>query len=562
VRSDQLKMGYYEVRSATRPHQDNKLLIIHPSPQVPCQLCDVPFKIGRLRTQFEPRAAAWAADGIYAAIEDNDSCTEDGCKLAFRHHNPEDHTDKELSKDGRLDQLIDPLPSGVDREGNEVSFEAWAALHYEDSDHEEYQAWFDEKTRDGKRNVHSRSRSFRLSEEESADMIEHIAGVDCIHDHGFNGNVISAEEMRLASTAQYIVEKDSDYHHLPDWTPEPDDEDFERESKYFLSGLADRPDGLLGDCTTFPERHGLYGNDMSPTAYDGFVNGDLIFHPHCLEIYKRVSALRLDSAESTHVPGFADWWTSDGTVNGRPVHKSVGGGQWYEHHSGSEFVVANPLQIPALTAIFEAARRPEDFDAKDLSPFGEQETTGTNSTSDIFGKLPNELRDEVLTSLDSKDIANLRLSSRTFRHLPVTLWRDLIQKELPWIWEAWSDRPYPFMSCTTGPELEAHDQALKDQTQAMQRLGDEEKTKQRELIARDDATFREPRAVQQLSRSGTDWHYLYCRLAREWKNIKGLQNRERIWKTSEYIVRRVADPDEDHKSARKAHNKAFPFRCS
>jgi hypothetical protein len=248
-------------------------------------------------------------------------------------------------------------------------------------------------------------------------------------------------------------------------------------------------------------------------------------------------------------------------VNSPPVHKSVGGGQWYEHDKASEFVVANPLQISALTATFEAARRPRGFDANERSPFGVKDTTGTNkNNSDIFGKLPNELRDIVLSSLGSKDVANLRSASRTFRHLPITLWRELIEKEMPWIWEAWSDRPYPFISCTTRSEFEAHDQAVKGRIQATQGLGDEEKTKQRDLIARDERRFRESRAVQQLSRLETDWHYLYCRLSREWKSIKGLQNRERIWKTIEYIVRRIADPDEDPISAKKAHEKAFPFR--
>jgi hypothetical protein len=403
---------------------------------------------------------------------------------------------------------------------------------------------------------------FLLSRKQSADLIEHIAGVDCSEGHGFNGNAISAEEMRLCTTAQYIVKTENCIRQLTVWTPEPDDEDFEHEGKYFLSGLADRVDGLEGDCTTYPERHGLHGNTMSPQEYDGFEQGDLVFHPHCLEMYKRVSALRLDSAEVTHVPDFADWWTSDGMVNSPPMHESVSvcGGQWFVHNPGSEFTVAQPLQILALTTIFEAAQRPDDFDAKELSPFGAKETTATNNSSDIFGKLPGELRDMVLTSLGSKDIANLRLASRTFRHLPVTLWRELLKKELPWIWEAWSERPYPFMSCTTRPELEAHDRAVKDGTRAAQRLGDEEKTKQMELVARDNAAFREPRAAQHLSRLRTDWHYLYCRLAREWKNIKGLQNRERIWKTIEYIVRRIADPEEDSKSAMKAHKKAFPFR--
>jgi hypothetical protein len=369
--------------------------------------------------------------------------------------------------------------------------------------------------------------------------------------------------MRLCNTSQYIVEKNSRLHRLPIWTPEPDDEDFERESKYFLSGLADRTAGLDGDCTSYPDRHGLRGDDMSP-IFERFIRGDLVFHPHCLEIYKRVSALRLGSTELTQVPAFADWWTGAEYRSpwSAPVHKSVlaCNGQWFQHSAGSEFIVADPLQIPALTTILEAAQRPRGFDAKERSPFGEKDTTGTDNNSDIFGKLPSELRDKVLTSLDSKDIANLRLSSMTFHHLPITLWRELIRKELPWIWEAWSDRPYPFISCTTRPELEAHDQAVKSRIHAMQGLGDEERNKQRELIARDERQFRESRAVHHLSRLETDWHYLYRQLSREWKNIKGLQNRERIWKTIELIVRRIADPDEDYISAKKAHEKALPFR--
>jgi hypothetical protein len=249
-------------------------------------------------------------------------------------------------------------------------------------------------------------------------------------------------------------------------------------------------------------------------------------------------------------------------VNSPPCHEAVEAysGQWLEYNDGSEFIAANPLQIPALTEIFEAAGRPQDFNAKDTSPFGSKGVPDAKSNCDIFGKLPNELHDMVLSLLGSKDIASLRLASRTFRHLPITLWRDLIEKEMPWVWEAWSDRPYPFISCTTEPEFEAHDKAMEHRVQAAQCLGDEEKAEGMELIAREESRFREPRAVQQLSRLETDWYYLYCRLAREWKSIKGLQNRERIWKSIEYIVRRIADPDEDLKSTTKAHEKAFPFR--
>ena len=471
--------------------------------------------------------------------------------------------------------LADIIPSGVDREGNEVSFDVWSTLRSNDADtqhwgrshewkrsREKYLAWYESKTQDGRKNPYSRSRSFLLSQRETADMIEHIAGVNCSHGQGFNGNAISAEEMRLCNTSQYIVRKDNDDHRGLDLSPELDDEDFERDSNYLLSGLADRTDGVEGDCSCFPPRHGLGGDndEMSPDE-GGFDPGDLIFHPHCLEIYKRVAALRLGSAEPTHVPAFADWWDSDGRANFVPSHESVTRDQWYRHEPGCEFVVANPLQIPALAKIIEAAQRPQsDFDASKNSPFGAKETICTSSNHDIFWELPSELRDMVVSSLDSKDIANLRLASRAFGHLPITLWHDLLRKEVPWVWEAWSNRPYPFMSCTTRPELEARDQAMKERFQAMRRFGQEHKAKEKKLIVLEERRFRKPRAVQQLSRLKTDWHYLYCQLARERKNIKGLQNRERIWKTIEYIVRRITDPDENPDSAMKAHEKAFPFR--
>lgn len=239
---------------------------------------------------------------------------------------------------------------------------------------DEYWAYFESKVPDGPKRPYPRPPGAK-------PFSEHIACVKCTNGHGFNGNRISAEEMRLCNTSQYIVKKVSDMQDLPEWTPEPDDEDFERESKYFLSGLADGTAEVLeGDCAAYPERHGLEGEVMQPQGYTGFADGDLVFLPHCLEIYKRVSALRLDSAELTHVPEFADWWTSDGMINSPPLHKSVRAcvDQWFQHTPGNEFIAADPLQVPALTAIFEAARRPDDFDAMKLSPLGGKETNGTN----------------------------------------------------------------------------------------------------------------------------------------------------------------------------------------
>jgi hypothetical protein len=76
-----------------------------------------------------------------------------------------------MSKDGSLDQLVDVVPSGVDGEGNEVSYKVWEAtdcekwddkpefwnLYNRDSVREEqverYRAWFEEKTQDGRRTL-------------------------------------------------------------------------------------------------------------------------------------------------------------------------------------------------------------------------------------------------------------------------------------------------------------------------------------------------------------------------------------------------------------------------
>jgi hypothetical protein len=510
-------------------------------PQTPCQLCGVSFKIGRIRTQSEPRDAAWNIDTFLPAVQDEGDCWKAGCKVVTRARDP-------AQGEGDVDVFEDLMPEGVDSEGNEVSFKAYLALtgwdyndfdDFEDEAKQEvwsencrdYWKWYTSKIPDGRQFPYAASDAGVHDPE--PNFIEHIAGVDCEHQHGYNGNAISVEEMRLSTTVQCIVEKRSEAHDpLPEWSPESDDEDFERDSKYFLSGLGDRCGSWEDDCTVEPQRHGF--NDLNPMFTEGFALGDLAFHPHCFEMFKRVSTLRLGRVD---VAKWADWWgVGQGEVYG-PMHPSAGAAsdQWWCFNQGDKWLAANPLEIPGLTSIFEAARRPH-FDARN-SPFGGTEAATYTDGGDLFGKMPSELRDMVLSSLGSKDIASLRLASRSFYHAPNTLWHDLIQKEMPWIWEAWSDRPYPFMACTTKQEYRKYVQAG--------------------ISPKD---FRKPREVRKLDRLQTDWYYLYCQIAREWRNIKGLQNRERIWKSIEYVVRRVENPDEGVDFANKDHQTKFPHR--
>lgn len=489
------------------------------------------------------------------------------------------------------EEFFDVLPSGVDTEGNEVSLEAYLKLRYKDNpaegeDHlppglsvkgligevrkvhysyeqfkveghvEAYLEWFKSKIP----NDQSRdSLKKGVSDRDSEDFIEHIAGPDCVSTAGYNGNKISVEEMRPCTTSQCVVDRKGEAHDdiaepLP---PEPDDEDFERGSKYFLTGLLEKCGSWedIDNGSVYPPRHGF--TDANPINVDGFALGDKPFHPYCLEMYKRVSSLRLGK---TDLVALFDWWGMDHDEGEIPEYPVVQGGQWWEHGAGAELLVAYPLEIPALSAIFAAARRPqEDFDANN-SPFKAMDTPTQASDHEPFGKLPPELRHMVVSRLRSKDIASLRLASRSFRHLPNTLWHDLMQREMPWIWEAWSDRPHAFMACTTRSDLKAHDKIMEVRSQNARRLPAEERDMQEELIAREDAEFKRPRTVLCLERLHTDWHWLYCQLEKERENIKGLQNRERIWKALEFVLRRVGNPEEDLDVAGKEHDKVFPYR--
>lgn len=98
--------------------------------------------------------------------------------------------------------------------------------------------------------------------------------------------------------------------------------------------------------------------------------------------------------------------------------------------------------------------------------------------TDIFSTLPPELRTEILRGLPARDIASLRLASRSFRALPASLFKDLIRREMPYFWE-----------------------------------------------------------IDDLDPRGTDWAALYTALRRDWtRGILGLRNRARIWREAEEIV--------------------------
>jgi hypothetical protein len=95
-----------------------------------------------------------------------------------------------------------------------------------------------------------------------ASRLEHIGGPGCRHDQAYIGKHISTEEMRGCHTVQGILWK------KPGSKPQSDDLEFEHESHYFLTGIAERmpSSGTWLDC--YPVR---YGADDRVTTETNFV---------------------------------------------------------------------------------------------------------------------------------------------------------------------------------------------------------------------------------------------------------------------------------------------------
>jgi hypothetical protein len=103
--------------------------------------------------------------------------------------------------------------------------------------------------------------------------------------------------------------------------------------------------------------------------------------------------------------------------------------EYYHHIPGTEYLAANPVVVPALTKLIESRPKATSdvvFNQLHISASG---------TQDLFQTLSAELRIMLLEMLGSRDVANLRLCSRSFSQLPQTFFRHLIAREMPWVWE-------------------------------------------------------------------------------------------------------------------------------
>ena len=158
------------------------------------------------------------------------------------------------------------------------------------------------------------------------------------------------------------------------------------------------------------------------------------------------------------------------------------------HEPGSEWLVANPIDVPGFQALLESYDRGSpsysraEIPRRDLfRPWVDYGYIPMQSVQpDPFHVLPEEVLYCIYNYLPSKDIARLRTTSRYCRQLPRNLFRKFLLEEYPWLWE-----------------------------------------------------------VEELPVQGYDWYMMYMLIKECWSNLKGIRNRKRIWRDVDEIVGRI-----------------------
>ncbi|KAF7898650.1 hypothetical protein EAF00_005096 [Botryotinia globosa] len=374
---------------------------------------------------------------------------------------------------------------------------------------------------------------YDLSEESGCEKIlrngiltEHIAGPNCVFDGGYSGYCISVAQMKDMRLSRYIIKK-------PENVPEEEDApDYEKCSDYFITdqSITTQDHWQPGDLPRY-----RYGIDsflaMNHEVVDkhGFPRAVPV-HDSCWKIFERVSELRLGRVD---LQGFMALWHRSACSNcgfqnikQDSIIKECKQ-QWWNHIPGSEYLAANPHDIPGLSLILlEAYRHQNPYDKNKGAVWRKKQFNGDSSqpyvnSTDHFNKLPIELKQKLLYKLGSKDIANLRLVSRAFRQLPQELFRHLLVKELPWFWEI-DHIQQRKMEQVRNMLLERYGEDLSG-------MGERDDSVHVQFI-KDCVAMNPP---------NFDWKRVYDRVKLLQKGNLGVRNRARVWGLAERIAERI-----------------------
>ncbi|CAI6338064.1 unnamed protein product [Periconia digitata] len=517
--------------------------------EIHCRLCAVTFNISRRRLRTEPEWMSWTCTGDkktsgcqLGKLPNPATCTDEGKDDSG--DDCDDYSRKDVTQDSTdLDAIMD------EREDEDYTFEEedqYEELEYQtdcgsDISEEESAMDIDNEPED---QLYMMFRYFINNEPRPKHK--------CDRGRGYDGKSITAIEMRGCNTAQCLLSK---AHHDSAMREEADDQDFERGGRYCLSGLCDHVRSRdSGSEEVVPSRHGVsrpYVDNVSIQA-DGDNFTAIPFHPACFDIFSRLSRKRFGYINFEALGNWCfdqhDWDSVES--NDKNVKKCSD--QWWNHRDGCEYLAANPLFIPDLAPILRGVVQDDENFSPQNGSFNVPPNYHDGDGDDVFNTLPLEIRLQTLSYLSSSDIANLRLVSHTFRQLPIFLWRDLLKAEIPWLWEVWSD-DVPFIWATTTNEAIVEHRKIEEETrvwrdnartiikQEMPEIYDEWDQDVAKLLSERPGFLEAGRAdamneMVRLPIGKTNWFQLYTEITRNWKSLKGLQNRKRIWIDVEKIV--------------------------
>ena len=367
--------------------------------------------------------------------------------------------------------------------------------------------------------------------------LEHVAGPRCEHASGYCGFNISPEEMKGCTTLQCLVRK------TPEWTFEPDDQEFEKSGEYYLSGLSGQmPSRDIGGPTMTPPRHGA--KDLYPGVNE--LGVPMPFHPTCFEIFTRASRLRTGGIDLVGLMGWGDLESDFHIDCSFPHHEAVkeSSEQEWHHRRGDEWLAANPVLVPGLPALLRLAVNGHNSSFDD-------DAHGRPGSEDPFSKLPREIADEIFKLISPVDVAALRLAGLA-RFLAIESWYRLLREEMPWLWEVWDTALPSFWATTTvsalSTEMKRKEEAEKQKVAArkiihreLPEIAESWDTKNANGVDKSYAACGKEglEETMVLPKDGTNWCRVYYVIKVNWKALKGLQNRERIWRDVEEIFKRI-----------------------
>ncbi|KAH7419341.1 hypothetical protein BKA64DRAFT_737538 [Cadophora sp. MPI-SDFR-AT-0126] len=244
---------------------------------------------------------------------------------------------------------------------------------------------------------------------------------------------------------------------------EEEEKGYERESQFFIS---EEIDGLFleGETVTLPKpKYGVrsFTPQNFPTASTSSSSLSKIgipIHSACYTIFTRISLQKLGHID---LDGLASLWHRKACggcgftgLTHDPVIRDLKERFWI-HRPGTEYLAANPVEIPGLRLAMQGVysevsrgggvfggvpksnliSKSQKSKLKSKRRNGEVLKSSRNRNTDPFAIFPLEMKNKILSHLSPVEISSLRLSTRAFRQPPQQIFRSLIEQEMPWFWE-------------------------------------------------------------------------------------------------------------------------------